>query len=305
MDYNCKAIDVMIAGAQKAGTSSLGDYLNQHPKIVTHSQLEMAFFVRDEEYEMGYENVYPKYFQSSKFPEIFLAKNVGIMYFPFAMERLRNHNPNCKIIVLLREPVSRAYSAYWYMRRVGYETAPSFAEALALEDERKSQNLLKWSPCLYRDRGIYHLQIKNLYHYFGIKNVQVILLGDLIAHPDRTMEKVLGFIGLEHMPINTSAKSNTAKVARSEALSRLLTSSGGVKQFLKNIIPTEYLTSARRYVQTLNERSVEIPPIEPQCQYELAAFFKPHNQKLETLLNRSLAAWTLPEKTASKTADLN
>lgn len=290
-EQNFKSIDVMIAGAQKAGTSSLGQYLDQHPDIHTHSQLEMAYFVRDEEYEMGFDHVYSKYFQPDIDSKVLLAKSVGIMYFPSAMQRLYEHNPNCKILVILREPVARAYSAYWYMRRVGIEDAVSFSQALDLEGERQTSDTPQGKHCLYRDRGIYHRQIQHLYDLFGPQNVHVLLLNDLMSQPRNTLDNILDFIGIPTLEINTASKSNTAKATRFELLSRALKSNNGLKGAMQKVFPQQYLTSARKFIVRLNERKFDVPKMETHIRHDLAAFFEPHNSELEQLLDRSLESW--------------
>lgn len=72
MNNTSRIINVMIAGAQKSGTTSLADYLAQHSQITTHKQLEMTFFVNDEEYQRGYQSIFNNYFSSD-------STNVGVV----------------------------------------------------------------------------------------------------------------------------------------------------------------------------------------------------------------------------------
>ncbi|WP_299405294.1 sulfotransferase [Acaryochloris sp. IP29b_bin.148] len=294
MNNNSRLIDVMIAGAQKSGTTSLAKYLAQHPQITTHKQMEMTFFVNSEEYQRGYKHAVDQYFPADSVnTEFIMGKSVGIMYFKHAMQRLYEHNPNCKIIVILRNPVSRAYSAYWYMRRVGYETVDSFAKALELESYRKTQNDLKSAHCLYRDRGLYHHQIKNLHEVFGSENVYTLLLEDLTATSESIFPDLLSFIGVDNsLKIEVKSKNNQAKKAKSEFLSKTLKSDGIGKSFLKKIVPVTYLRSVRNYIQKMNEESFEIPEMQPAVKSELVDFFRPHNQELEKLINRDLSHWS-------------
>lgn len=293
MNNTNRVINVMIAGAQKSGTTSLAHHLAQHPQIATHKQLEMTFFVNKEEYQLGYQKIFNNYFSTDSIKtEIVMGKSVGIMYFKDAMHRLYEHNPECKIITILRDPVSRAYSAYWYMRRVGYETVDTFAKALELEPYRKDQQGLESIHCLYRDRGIYHRQIKNLYKLFGPENVYILLLEDLKLDKNSVFPSLLSFIGVdESLQIEAKSKSNQAKLAKSEFLSKALKSDGSVKFFLKKIIPNTYLRAIRSYIQSMNEAPFEIPEMEQSVKCELVDFFRPHNLELEKILDRKLTHW--------------
>ena len=136
-------IQLMIVGTQKSGTSSLLRYLAQHPDIHTHSQSEMTFFLQDHEYTRGYESAYAKYFAQCSENCKLIAKNVMVMYSHDIMQRIYQHNPKIHLVVLLREPVARAYSAYWWARRRGWENITSFEEALAAEQHRHQRRLVQ------------------------------------------------------------------------------------------------------------------------------------------------------------------
>ncbi|MYF98551.1 sulfotransferase, partial [Candidatus Poribacteria bacterium] len=129
-------IPFMIVGSQKSGTSSLLRYLAQHPEIYAHPQPEMTYFLHDHEYEKGFKSAYNKYYSECPDNNRLIAKNVMVMCSPERIQRIYEHNPEMHLVVLLREPVARAYSAYWWARRRGWENIKSFEEALEAEDKR-------------------------------------------------------------------------------------------------------------------------------------------------------------------------
>ena len=108
------AVDLAIIGAQKAGTTSLKEYLSQHPSIQTHPQIEFSFFRDEELYLKGYAAAEKKYLtlNPNATNKKTLIKNVGIYSSTDALERLYKHNPECKIIFIVRNPITRAYSSY-------------------------------------------------------------------------------------------------------------------------------------------------------------------------------------------------
>jgi hypothetical protein len=124
----------MVAGAQKAGTTSLLRYLSQHPGIQAHDKMEFGYFCRDEQYAQPESVVSERYYGAGDSSEtVKLAKSVAIHYIKESARRLHRHNSDCKIILVLRDPVDRAYSAYWYQRQQGWETESTFEGALARE----------------------------------------------------------------------------------------------------------------------------------------------------------------------------
>lgn len=294
MEKTHRTIDIMIAGAQKSGTTSLAGYLAQHPEIGTHSQkTEFNYFIVEKEFKQGYDDVYEYYFQSnSDKQKILMGKSVGIMYSELAISRLHEHNPNCKIILILRNPVSRAYSAYWYMRRVGFETEKTFLEALECEEIRKKENTFESVHCLYRERGIYHYQVKNLYKYFGREKVYILLLEDLINSPTQTLRSIFDFMKVsKNVEIDTNTIKNKAKMARSETLAKFMMSRNPVKQILKTVLSGQRLKSIRFFVKSMNEVSFSPPQMDPTIRIELVDYFRPHNAELEKILHRSLKHW--------------
>src|SRR4051794_4695992 len=160
----------MVVGAQKAGTSTLAHYIEQLPGVSTHKlDLEFTYFVDDERYAKGYDSAFSRYFSDAAPSGLLFAKSAGVMFIEGAVNRLAEHNPQVKVIAMLREPVSRAYSAYWYLRRVGIEDAPTFEEGLAREEQR-----MRSDPRLhmaYRARGDYLPQLRRLVDVFGAAQV--------------------------------------------------------------------------------------------------------------------------------------
>lgn len=109
----------LIIGAQKAGTSALFKYLLQHPEVIGAQGKEVHFFSSQARYEMGfsfYENQFPE--ASNK--ALRLDASPSYLASPYAPKRIFEFDPNMKMIVLLRDPVDRAYSA-WQMYRPRYK----------------------------------------------------------------------------------------------------------------------------------------------------------------------------------------
>lgn len=218
--------DFLIVGAQKAGTTSLHYYLNQHPKLIGSKPKEVGFFSRDGHYQKGrkwYESAFKDI--SNPFKKgMYFEATPEYMYRSFSAERIYNYNPNIKIIILLRDPVKRAYSS-WNMYRdfsvrpqglpkvfydgflKGRESDilkefykrdhfPTFEEVFESELKKIEEKSDIEEPGVIR-RGIYLPQIKRFHQLFGKDQVLILGFKDLINKKVSTLNTVLNFLGIE------------------------------------------------------------------------------------------------------------
>lgn len=288
-----KPVEVMIVGAEKAGTSSLARYLEQHPNICTHEQLEMNYFIVDKEYLKGYDNIYRTYFKRCHEKDaVLLGKSAALMYLPEAVRRLRDHNANLHVIAVLRNPVERAYSAYWYAKRVGREYLTTFEEAISAEPNRLGHGDHLQSSYGYLDRGIYDKHLRNLFEYFPKDHIHIILFDDLKKDPTSTCRVLFDIFGLpSDFQLDTSLRFNEAALSRSEWLARTLASRNNVKQFIRQFIPDSTAHYLRNRIQHFNEKKGAIPSIDSETRTRLVDYFRPHNARLGALLGRDLSHW--------------
>ncbi len=288
-----KPIQLMIVGAEKSGTSSLARYLDQHPNICSHEQREITYFVNDEEYAQGYEKTYSRYFPKYKNDQsILLAKSVGVMYWSEAVKRLWNHNPNCQLVAILRNPVDRAYSAYWYARQMGWEDLESFEEALAAEPIRFQEGGLKRRYCAYLDRGIYHKQLAVLFEHFGRNQVHVFLFEDLKSDPVSLCQNIYEAVGIDsdYVP-EVSERYNKATIPRFPVVSKILSSAHPLKRAVRKLLSDKVSFLIRDQIRHLNEKTLSPSLMNPETRAYLEEYFISPNLQLGKLLERELSQW--------------
>ena len=296
----------MIVGAQKAGTSSLLRYLAQHPDIHTHAQPEMPFFLQDREYTRGYDWAFAKYFIGETTREaikdkLLLAKNVMVMQSPAVMQRIYDHNPDIHLVVLLREPVARAYSAYWWARRRGWEHIKTYEDALAAEAERLNEDSFKWRQCAYQYNSVYYPHVKNLIDRFGARQVHCVLTDDLKDDAEGVCQRLFQAIGVPADFSPTIAKRhNQAVLPRSEKFNFLFTqflaSHNPVRRAIRKLLPDATAYKLRKAVLAWNDKPKDAvdsapPPLDPQTRERQRTYFRPFNEQLSELLGRDLSAW--------------
>ena len=151
-------VDFWIAGAQKAGTTTLFDILAEHPDAFVPRAKEIHYFSSDEFHPQGPSYLDPFYADA---PEAALLGGayVHTMFFPESAARMHAHNPAMKVLAVLRNPIDRAYSAFWFARRNGWEPAETFEEALALEPTRAEGTLTERTELTYVRHGYYAEQL--------------------------------------------------------------------------------------------------------------------------------------------------
>lgn len=204
--------DFIIIGGQRCGTTSLYRYLLDHPDIAGSRRKEVHFF--DNNFHRG-EQWYSAHFPLSLSRQAREARGRQLvtgeaspyyLFHPRVPRRVRQLVPNAKLIVLLRNPVARAYSHYHLSVRLGFETLP-FAEAIKAEQERlcgeqermladESYYSLSHQHHSYVARGIYVDQLKTWFDAFPRQQMLVLRSEDFFADTAVTVRQVTDFIGV-------------------------------------------------------------------------------------------------------------
>lgn len=195
--------DAVILGAQKSGTSSLHNYLTQHPAVTAPLRKEVHFF--DLNFARG-EDWYRAHFGRVGEPGLNLDSSPYYLFHPAVPQRLRAMLPAAKLIVLLRDPVRRAYSNYWHERDKGRESL-TFEDAIAAEpgridsaQARLADGTLERSHehqhFSYLARGRYAEQLERWFERFPREQFLILRFEDLVEDPLAVLNQSLEFVGL-------------------------------------------------------------------------------------------------------------
>jgi hypothetical protein len=194
-------VDFIISGTQKGGTSALDVYLRGQPKICMAEQKEVHFFDNEDAFCNGT----PDYFQYHSVVKpnsscrIFGEATPIYMYWREAPRRMWQYNANLKLIVLLRNPIERAYS-HWNMKRSLGAEALSFWEAIQREPERCREALpYQHRVYSYVDRGFYLEQLRRLWSFFPKEQVLVLKSEALKCQPVQTLQRVCEFLNVDSL----------------------------------------------------------------------------------------------------------
>ncbi len=246
--YGGWAPDFLIIGAQKSGTTALYHFLNQHPLVVKKMDETHYFDHNFDKTLEWYRNQFP---ERPKEGYLIGDKSPYYLFHPLVPERVHSLYPDVKILVILRNPVDRAYSQYWHNIRNKVETL-TFEEVIEQEPERlkgefeklisdptyKSYNYQKFS---YQERGKYIEQLKRWLNYFKPEQILVITNDELRNKPKKTMGKVFDFLKIHRL--------------------------GELKPYIEGHEP--------------------YPQMDLQLRQKLEDKFRPYNEELERLLQRT------------------
>jgi hypothetical protein len=290
----------LIVGAAKSGTTSIHSYLNQHPEIYMSPLKETEFFINisnklvvegpntEIALSKGVHSFdeYHKLFEDVK-NEIAIGETTpGYLYHPWVAGTIHEYIPDCKIIVILRNPVDRAFSHFKMLQRMGIESDISFIEAIRLEEKRVSEN---WGIGFhYTRRGFYYTQLKRYFDIFDKDQIQVFLFDDLKNKESQLFINLFDFLGVDNSFVpNTSIKLNT-----SDEKKMGLDGSPGrksAKQVVRQVL--EKINLVEKKTKNLEKNLAKNNSLTKDEREYVLPIFKQEISLLENLIHKDLSFW--------------
>ena len=193
--------DFFIVGGSRCGTTSLYSYLKQHPDVFLPERKEPHYY-SSQSTPLPYwllplksiitKQDYLQLFEDSK--ENMIVGDASSTYLMNldAPKLIFEDNPNAKIIISLRNPIDRTYTAYLAQYRSGNEKR-SFGESIRRDFSAITGEELQRQSALNSD---YYEYVKNYYHYFPKEHIKIIIFEEFIKNPKQTMKELLHFLNL-------------------------------------------------------------------------------------------------------------
>lgn len=233
--------------------------------------------------------------------------SVWYLFSKSAAAEIKAFSPDARILILLREPAEMLYSLYSYFRFDGNESLPTFAEALAAEDDRRAGRRLGGQTYFaqglaYRRTVCYAEQVERYFAAFGRERVRVLLFDDFAADPVGACQKTLNFLELDAHRMRADFKViNGARSARSLGVQAVLGNPRARAAVLavRPWLPRAAFTAMRNvetWLRRVNARVEPRPCLDPRLRDQLRGEFVPEVERLSRLLGRNLAAWRGSER---------
>jgi Sulfotransferase domain len=257
---------VFILGAQKCGTTTVADLLAEQPEVFVPSIKETYFFCDESLFARG-RNWYVNEFYN---PKAVGSATICCDATPFylvsseALERIASvSDDRSRYIVCLRDPVSRAYSAYWHQKRLGNEML-SFEDAIKNEPSRVGDskvNLGRWWRHAYVSVGHYRTQLEMAFSLLGREKFLVLTEADL-QDASGLQNTLRDFLGLPHSNVEpTAERANSASVPRSALLQSMVVRPSALKAMISKVVPREIRSAMGHRIRKANLKPHTYPPM--------------------------------------------
>lgn len=290
--------DFVIVGAAKAGTTALHHILSQHTNIKMPKIKETNYFANlptklfgPGDMEISLKTVvrewghYLSLFDGANSSQLCGEASPSYLFYTDSAQRIKDANADAKIIIMLRNPIDRAFSLYQHKVRDLREKF-SFEEALEMEESRELEGW-EWS-WLYKKSGLYAAQVNTYVNTFAPDKLMVVLYEDFKTNGEEEVKRILKFLSVESSIQVNMVRSNVSGNSRSKMLQRMLWSDNYLKSFVKMTMPH---TLRARIKDGINNMNTVKGDMNLSTRRSLQKYFKDDVEKLEVILNRNLQHW--------------
>lgn len=295
----------LIVGAAKSGTTSLYYYLKQHPDIYMSEEVKEPHYFARETFSAVANNtpmakhslqylVQDKEKYSALFAKAICEKAVGeastgyLYAHKEAIQKIKTELGDIKIIIMLRNPIQRAFSAYSHLVKDCFEVL-TFKEALHAEEKRKEEG---WHPFFYyKSYGLYSEMIKAYLENFS--DVKIVFFENFNDNEKNVVKDIYEFLGVDSsFTPNTGIKLNVTGIPKSRLLYNFMMQENLIKRILRPVYYTFMSKHIRKKVgNIMMQKNLQKMNIFEKDRIHLQQFFKDDIKKIEKLLNMDLSHW--------------
>jgi hypothetical protein len=224
---------------------------------------------------------------------------VNILYLAdITAKRVFDFNRNMKMIVVLRNPIDRAYSAYWYFKRNLWEKSETFEASLKREPEILSKGTIEQKCNLTPiSHGFYFDQLRIFFQFFDRDQILILFFEELKNKPEKLFQRIYDFFGLPGTnPADTKKKYNVASRPKFLPLNKIIYEDNPIKSLYKRCVPEDLRNRIRvtaiKRIKDINQIPFKKPPMNTTTREKLREVFIEPNKKLEDFLQVDLSHWT-------------
>ncbi|MFY0673455.1 MAG: sulfotransferase [Bacteroidia bacterium] len=297
----------IIIGAGKSGTTSLYEYLRQHPQVFMSDVKETNFFALEgkevkaiddskeqtEHYPWAINNLndYLKLFEDVKDEKAIGEVSPMYLYNEQAPKNIYKRIPNAKIIAILRQPVERLYSRYMHLAREGREPSANFSDAF-------DENSVWWRRNDLVTEGFYGTYLARYFDQFNADQIKVYLYDDLRRNEAEVVNDMFRFIGVDADFKPTAGEQfNKSGRIKNKKLDLLIGQNSilvrGANKFSPSLVrKIKESKGLKKVVNRLRNKNLEKAPLSKELKNEMtSAIYKNEILLLEDLLKRDLKHW--------------
>ncbi len=297
-----------LVGAPKCATSSMYQYLRQHPDIFLTPYKQPHYFSTDlwhrhsDFYDAymtpeGYLSLY----KEAQHETVLGEASEWYLYSSTAAEEIHKFNPDAKILILLRNPVDFLYSLHSQLLLAGEEKFQNFHEALeATVEDRRAKGMRVQNRFLfgveYRKAAQFCHQIERYRALFPPEQIKIVLFDDIKGDPSGSFADICRFLQVDPTFQPDFNVVNPAKTIRSQTLMKLFWTQSPFKKIITRRLPQTWRLAMSGAVMKLATREQKRAPLNAALRQRLREEFTPEVERLGAMINRDLSAWTAATK---------
>lgn len=294
-----KLPNFLILGAAKSGTTSVSIELMLNPSIFIPKAKELHYFDSDERYALGRES-YMSLFAGAPEGAIGEATPSYLSEYRRVIPRIQETlASDTKFIVILRDPVDRAWSHYNHVIRARGETR-TFKEVMQI-DVNRAERVESWEN--YFKDGLYAVQLESWFKVFPKEQFLILQFEKIAADMNDAIAEICTFLGVPFIKRNISKQHNTRSLPRSTFLRDLVTSTGAVRDLSRMLLPRRTRQFLFGKIKKYNRRPLknhEITSVTEADESWLRALYEDDITRLETLIGVDLSSWKRPSVKSRK-----
>jgi hypothetical protein len=284
-------VDFFIVGAPKSGTTSLYHYLSEHPHVEMSSQKEPDYFSDKAIQEQGmyygknrintlddYEGLF-----AQKEGVIYGESSVSYLFYDNVAENIKSYNPNAKIIIMLRNPIDRAFSHYLMDYRLGL-VSDSFEDIVNKKSKHKNAHLFYQQ---YIEVSEYAKQIQRYFNIFSADNILLIDYENFKRDVAATVADVYSFLNIStEFVADVNTKHNTFTMPKNKGI-RFIYSFVLFRKVLTFIFPKSLVKNIRGLLFKADKK----PKLLEETRNQLKQFFSADIRRLGEILTQDFSKW--------------
>ncbi len=307
--------DFLIIGAGKSGTTSLDNYLKQHPQIFIPSMKEPNFF--------GYERVnrsdlekdpqelkhytksvtdlpgYLSLFAGARPDHVKGETSNTYLYHQDAPERIHYYHPSIKLIAILRQPAERLWSRYLHLSRDGRLPTRNFEDCL-------DKNSIWWRRNDLIPEGFYCKYLLRYFKIFPRDQIRIYLFEEFNRAPLEVLANIFEFLGVDTaFGPDLSVKYNESGIIKNKKFDRIIGTEGLLQKTAKSVLGSHYSklkdsTVVQSWITSLRRKNLKKPKLNPRIKSVLThEVYGEDIRQLQRLIGRDLSHWMKAEPNSS------
>jgi len=299
--------DFVVIGAGKSGTTSLNEYLKEHPQIFMSTRKEPNFFAyemaKEEDFELESSREfyrdsvlnleeYLNLFKGSKEHQLLGEVSNTYLNSEMACQRIKHHVPNAKIIAILRHPADRLFSRYSHYVRE--DLLPTDGGLENVFDQSTSW----WQRPDMITEGLYYGQVKRYYENFPQENIRIYLYENFINDTAGVMEDIFKFLEIDAtVKVATDIVYNKSGTVKNKAVDNIVGQNSAMILALKKVSPAlhRWMKNSviiNRWLFNLRNKNLQKADFSPQLRKKIVEeIYAEDIKKLADLIDQDLSHW--------------